>query len=91
MTILIIWITSIVSLLIGYMLGKQTTIPDMKTKIQNIKNSVDMMNVKSGPINRPTAKQLHYWSDPKKQATDEAMMDALRKIPLLNRKPGKPN
>ncbi len=72
----------VIALLIGYALGrgKLTTdaIKDLEVQVKRKLNTAPV-----GPVNRPSAKQLAAWADPKKVAEDEEMRKSLEQFPEL--------
>jgi hypothetical protein len=75
----LIGLMSTVSALIGYFIGRDY--PTREEVIKTMKKKFDTTPV--GPVNRPSAKQLAAWADPKKAAEEKAMIDSLKDFPEL--------
>ncbi len=78
---IITFIIVIISILIGYFLGRGNN-PFPKETIEKVKKVFENIVVKSdvGPIERPTARQVEDFDNPLKKAGDQAMSDTLREI-----------
>lgn len=79
------YIQTILAILLGYALGKgklnTETLEDFKTQIKRKLNTAPV-----GAVNRPSAKQLATWNDPKKKAEEDEMLRVLKDIPELQPK-----
>jgi len=69
---------SLISLLVGFKLGKDQAMitPDTKKQIQQIFRRV-VPNTEVGPVARPTSQQNFYRDNPQIAAEDQAMTGAL--------------
>ena len=76
MDILLGFIITLISLSIGYMLGRETSPKEVYKKITK---AIKSATTPVGPINRPSAETVNLWSNPKKLEEDQAMSDSLKR------------
>lgn len=70
MDMIIVYIATISSFLIGYFLGRKDKIelPEIR---ERIKKKLKISKISVGAISRPDSKLIHKWNDPLKDGIDE--------------------
>jgi hypothetical protein len=77
--IICIWVLTIASASIGYLIGREY--PTREEVVKALKKKMD--NTPVGAVKRPSAEQLRRWKNPKQAAEEQAMIDSLKEFPEL--------
>jgi hypothetical protein len=71
-TIVTVWILTVVSLLVGYLIGSQKGLKDLQKSVHANIQSIKQNLTPVGPVNRPPPETVNQWQDKRRVDEDEA-------------------